>query len=263
MQRYILVRLFQAFIALVAVTFIVFGLGRISGDPADTLLGFEATAEDRARVRKSWGLDRPLHIQYIKFMGNAFKGDFGDSLKWQGQSAMGLVLDRLPATFQLAGVAIAVATIIALPVGVISAVKKDSVFDYVGKVVALLGQSMPPFWLGLVLMWVFAVELGLVSTSGRQGATSFILPAIALGWFFVAALMRLVRSSMLDVMDSEYVKLARIKGLAERKVVWKHALRNAGIAPLTYFGIILGSLLVGSVSIETVFAWPGVGAAGL
>ena len=146
-----------------------------------------------------------------------------------------------------------------MPIGVLSAVKKDSIYDYVGKTIALLGQSMPPFWLGLVMMWIFAVELDLVPTSGRGGVTSYLLPSISIGWFLVAALMRLVRSSMLEVLDSEYVKLARIKGLAESKVIWKHALRNAAVAPLTYFGIIFGGLLVGSVSIETVYAWPGVG----
>ena len=123
----------------------------------------------------------------------------------------------------------------------------------------LVGQAAPPFWLGLVLIWVFGVELGVVPTSGRSGWSSYVLPAVSLGLFWVAALMRLIRSSMLDALDSEYVKLARVKGLPEYKVIWKHTLRNAAIAPITYFGIILGSLLVGSVSIETVFAWPGVG----
>ena len=223
------------------------------------MLPFDATAEDRARVEQQWGLDRPLHIQYFNFMGQAFSGNFGESIKWQGHTAMGLVKDKFPATLLLAVVAIAVALAISIPIGVLSAVKRDTVFDYAGKVIALLGQSLPAFWLGLVLMWVFAVQLGLVQTSGRGGPTSFILPAVSIGWFLVAALMRLVRSSMLDVMDSEYVKLARIKGLGEGKVIWKHALRNAAIAPLTYFGIIFGGLLVGSVSIETVYAWPGVG----
>ena len=259
MQRYILIRLAQAIIAVWAVSLIVFGLGRITGNPLDVMLPFDATAEDRARVEQQWGLDRPLHIQYFNFMGKAFSGNFGESIKWQGHTAMGLVKDKFPATILLAFVAIVVALVISVPIGVLSAVKRDTIFDYSGKVIALLGQSLPAFWLGLVLMWVFAVQLGLVQTSGRGGPTSFILPAVSIGWFLVAALMRLVRSSMLDVLDSEYVKLARIKGLGEGKVVWKHALRNAAIAPLTYFGIIFGGLLVGSVSIETVYAWPGVG----
>lgn len=259
MQRYILIRLSQAVVSLLALTIIVFALGRITGNPLDTLLPLEASEQDRIRIEKVWGLDKPLHLQYFRFMGNAFQGNFGESLKWTGQTAMGMVMERLPATIQLAGVALAVATVIAVPIGVISAVKKDTVFDVGGKIIALFGQSLPAFWLGIVLMWIFAVELDWVPTSGKGGIVTFILPALSIGWFQVAALMRLVRSSMLEVLDTEYVKLARVKGLSERKVIWKHCLRNAAIAPLTYFGLILGSLMVGSVSIETVFTWPGVG----
>lgn len=259
MQRYLLVRVFQAFIALIAISVIVFGLGRITGDPLAVLLPAEATQADYEVVRKVWGLDKPVHKQYGVFVKNAVTGNFGESWRWNGQSAMGLVLDRLPATAMLAGVAVLVATVIAVPIGVISAVRRDSIFDFAGKSVALFGQSLPAFWLGIVLMWIFAVQLGWLPTSGRKGLVSFILPAISIGWFQVAALMRLVRSSMLDVLDSEYVKLARIKGLPEWKVIWKHCLRNAAIAPLTYFGIIIGGLMVGSVSIEQVFSWPGVG----
>ena len=259
MQRYIAIRILQSIIALLVLTVIVFSLARIAGDPLDVLLPLEATVEDAERVRAAWGLDRPLYIQYFKFLGNALTGDFGESIKHRDQQAIDLVFDRLPNTAMLAGLALVVATAIAIPIGVLSAVKKDTVFDYVGKLIALTGQSLPAFWLGLVLMWIFAVKLGLVPTSGKSGIDSFILPTIAIGWFQVAALMRLVRSSMLDVLDSEYVKLARIKGLPEHKVVWKHCLRNAAIAPFTYFALILGSLMVGSVSIEFVFAWPGVG----
>ena len=259
MQRYILIRIVQSILALLVLTVIVFSLARIAGDPLDVLLPLEATVEDAERVRAAWGLDKPVYIQYFKFLGNALKGDFGESIKHRDQQAINLVFDRLPATAQLAGLALLVATLIAVPVGVLSAVKKDTVFDYAGKVLALTGQSLPAFWLGLVLMWIFAVNLELVPTSGKSGIRSFILPAIAIGWFQVAALMRLVRSSMLDVLDTEYVKLARIKGVVEWKVIWKHCLRNAAIAPFTYFALIIGSLMVGSVSIEFVFAWPGVG----
>ena len=259
MQRYVLIRLFQAFISLIAVTMIVFSLGRITGNPLDVLLPLEAEEEDRIRVEKAWGLDKPLATQYLIFIKAAATGNFGESLKWRGNSSMGLVIDRLPATAILALVALGVATLIAIPIGVMSAVYRGSVFDFGGKMVALFGQSLPAFWLGIVLMWIFAVELGWLPTSGRSGVKSIILPAIAIGWFQVAALMRLVRSSMLDVLDSEYVKLAHIKGVSENKVIWKHCLRNAGITPLTYFGLILGGLMVGSVSIETVFNWPGVG----
>ncbi len=258
MQRYKVVRLLQTIVALWAVSIIVFALARITGNPLDTLLSFEATLEDRERVAAALGLDRPLYTQYFIFVGNVLRGEFGESFKWR-LPASELVFGRFPASLALAGLAITIATLVAVPLGVITAVKRDSVLDYGGKALALVGQAAPPFWLGLVLIWVFGVELGVVPTSGRSGWSSYVLLAVSLGLFWVAALMRLIRSSMLDALDSEYVKLARVKGLPEYKVIWKHTLRNAAIAPITYFGIILGSLLVGSVSIETVFAWPGVG----
>lgn len=258
MQRYKVVRLLQTIVALWAVSIIVFALARITGNPLDTLLSFEATLEDRERVAAALGLDRPLYTQYFIFVGNVLRGEFGESFKWR-LPASELVFGRFPASLALAGLAITIATLVAVPLGVITAVKRDSVLDYGGKALALVGQAAPPFWLGLVLIWVFGVELGVVPTSGRSGWSSYVLPAVSLGLFWVAALMRLIRSSMLDALDSEYVKLARVKGLPEYKVIWKRTLRNAAIAPITYFGIILGSLLVGSVSIETVFAWPGVG----
>jgi peptide/nickel transport system permease protein len=223
------------------------------------MLPMEATAEDYERVARHWGLDQPLYTQYLIFIGRALQGDFGMSWKWPGRTAMGLVAERLPATLQLAGFALLVSVVIALPIGVLSAVKKGTVWDTAAKVIALLGQSLPGFWLGIVLMWVFAVHLGWFPTSGRGGLQYMVLPAIALGWFQVAAIMRLVRSSMLEVLDSEFVKLTRIKGLAEWKVVWKHCLRNASIAPLTFFAIIAGVLMTGSVVTESVFSWPGTG----
>ena len=258
MQRYIAIRAAWAILALWAVSVLVFGLARITGSPTDTLLSFEASDEQRELMTAYWGLDKSLPEQYGIFIGNIFKGDLGDSFKWR-QPVTNLVRERFPNTIILAVLAIAVATVIAVPMGVLSAVHRDTFFDSIGKSIALVGQSAPPFWLGLVLMWIFAVKLNLVPTSGKSDITSFILPTLALGLFWVAALMRLIRSAVLDVLDSEYVKLARIKGLAEWKVVWKHVLRNAAIAPLTYFGIILGNLLVGSVTVETVFAWPGLG----
>ena len=258
MQRYIVIRAAWAILALWVVSILVFGLARITGSPTDTLLSFESSDEQRELMKAYWGLDRSLPEQYAVFIGNIFKGDLGDSFKWR-QPVTDLVKERFPNTIILAVLAIAVASLIAVPMGVLSAVHRDTFFDSIGKSIALIGQSAPPFWLGLVLMWVFAVRLDLVPTSGKSGVTSFILPTLALGLFWVAALMRLIRSAVLDVLDSEYVKLARIKGLAEWKVIWKHVLRNAAIAPLTYFGIILGNLLVGSVTVETVFAWPGLG----
>ena len=258
MQRFILIRFVQALVALFAVSIIVFSLARISGDPLDTLLSFESGPEQRAAVAKYWGLDRPLPEQYLKFIGNALQGDFGTSFKWR-LPVMDLINDRLWNTVQLAGLSLVVATMVALPLGVLSAVKRDTPLDYLGKLIALIGQAAPQFWVGLVLIMIFAVRLELVQTSGKGGFSSYILPAITEGMFYAAAIMRITRSAMLDVLDSEYVKLARIKGLAEWKVIWKHVLRNAAIAPLTLFGLIMGSVLLGAVATETVFAWPGLG----
>lgn len=259
MQRYIAVRVLQSLLAVLAMSVIVFALARISGNPLDVMLPIEAEQADYERLTKYWGLDRPLHEQYVIFVKKALQGDFGQSLKYQGRSAMDLVLERLPATLELAGFALLFSALIAVPIGVLAAVAKDTGWDAAAKVVALLGQSLPAFWLGLMLMWVFAVTLDWLPSSGRGGIKHLILPAITLGWFQVAAIMRLVRSSMLEVLDSEFVKLARVKGLPEWKVVWKHCLRNAAIAPLTFFAIIAGVLLTGSVVTETVFTWPGVG----
>lgn len=258
MQRYLLQRVLQGVGTLLVISLIVFLLARLSGDPLNIMLSEEASKEDYAIAAKHWGLDRPLTEQYLTFLGHALRGDLGQSIRLR-RPALELVWERLPATLQLAGAAIFVSLVIAIPIGVLSAVKRDTPLDYIGKVIALIGQSMPSFWLGIVLIWIFAVTLGWLPASGTGGIQHFILPALALGWYQVAAVMRLVRSAMLDVLDSEYVKLARIKGVAERSVVWKHCLRNAAIPPLTYIGFIVAVLLTGSIVIETVFAWPGIG----
>jgi len=258
-QRYIMIRMAHALLALFALSIIVFALTRLSGNPLDVLLADDATEQDYIQMAELWGLDKPLHVQYLVYAGNILQGNFGTSLKWPGKSTKDLILSRLPATLQLSALSLVVAGIISVPLGVLVAVNKDTGIDYVGKVVALLGQAAPSFWVAIILIWVFAVTLGWLPASGKGGFENLIMPSFALGWFQVAAVMRLTRSSMLEVLDTEYVKLARIKGLSERKVIWKHCLRNAAIAPLTYFGFILGGFLTGSVVIETVFAWPGVG----
>ncbi|MCZ6865894.1 MAG: ABC transporter permease [Chloroflexi bacterium] len=262
MQRYLILRFGQSIVALVGVTMLVFFLTRLSGNVLDLMLPIEATPEDFERVEKAWGLDKPIIAQYGIYMWNVLHGDWGQSWKW-GAGALDIVLEKFPATAQLATFTLIISTTLGLSIGMLVAVKKDSPFDWGGKIIALLGQSLPSFWLGIVLMWVFAVLLGWLPTSGRGeglgGIKYMIMPAITLGWFNVAALMRLTRSAMLEVLDSEYVKLARIKGLPEWKVIWKHCLRNAAIAPLTYFGLVAGFLMTGSVVTETVFAWPGTG----
>ena len=259
MQRFILIRAGYSLLALWVISVIIFSLIRVSGSPVDALLPTDATVQDRLRLEKYWGVGQPLHQQYFQYVANIFRGNFGESFKWKGLTTRDLILERIPATAQLAGVALLISVAIALPVGVLAAVKKDAVLDHGARVIALLGQSLPSFWLAIILIWIFAVIMGVLPTSGRGGVKHLILPAISLGLFQVAALMRLIRSSMLEVLDSEYVKLARIKGLPEWKVVWKHCLRNAAIAPLTYFGVVSAALLTGSVVVETVFAWPGLG----
>ena len=261
MQRFILVRTFHSLVALWVISIIVFALIRASGSPADALLDSEWMSEEQmAALEDYWGVNDPLLDQYISYIGKIFTGDFGDSFTHQGYTVRELIGERFPNTLQLAGFAMLISVVLAVPLGVLSAVKKDTPPDIGGKIVALLGQSLPSFWTGIVLIWIFAVILDWVPTSGKGGIDHMILPGITLGWFSVAALMRLIRSSMLEVLDSEYVKLARIKGIPEWKVVWKHCLRNAAITPLTYFGVFSAAVLTGSIVTETVFAWPGMGA---
>jgi len=253
-----MIRVFQSLIALVGVSILVFGLTRLSGDVLDLMMPPEATPEDFERVRKEWGLDKPVYAQYATWVSNIFHGDWGPSWQWS-TGALDILLEKFPNTVKLAGFTLLISTVMGIGLGVLVSTKKDTPFDVFGKIIALLGQSLPTFWTGIVLMWIFAVVLGWLPTSGNGGIKHMIMPAITLGWFNVAALMRLTRSAMLEVLDSEYVKLARIKGLPEWKVIWKHCLRNAAIAPLTYFGVIAGYLMAGSVITETVFSWPGIG----
>lgn len=259
MRRYLLVRVGQSVLTLFCVSIIIFTLVRLSGSPLHVLVPEGASPEATQRIARLWGLDKPVYEQYAVFVTNALRGDLGDSFKWQGEKALNLVLARLPATFELAALALVIATALAVPVGVMSAYRKGGRLDTLGKGLALLGQSAPPFWIGIVLIWVAAVNLRLLPTSGSGTWQHIILPAFVLGWFPAAAFMRLVRSAMLTALDTEYVKLARAKGLPEWKVVWKHAFKNAAIPPLTFFGILVGRLLAGSVAVESVFAWPGVG----
>jgi len=256
---FISTRILHSLISLLAISLIVFGLSHFTGSPVDSLLPDDATPQQIQNLTEHLGLDRPLYIQYLTFLQNALTGDFGDSTKWKGTTAAMVVLERLPATLQLGGLAMLMSVLIAVPMGVLAAVKRGSWFDTFASGFSLLGQSLPTFWLGIVLMWIFAVMLGWFPTSGYGTVWHMILPAFAMAWFQIAALTRLTRSAMLDVLDAEYIKLARIKGVQERAIIWRHAFRNAAIVPTTYFGVLAGSLLTGSVVVETVFAWPGTG----
>lgn len=258
MQRYLLLRVFQAIVTLWLLTIAAFVMTRLTGNPLDVLLDNRATAEDRAATARVLGLDKPLPVQYAMFLYKAVRGDFGESFKTR-RAALEMVLERLPLTLQLGTTAFGISLLIALPMGVLTAVRKDSLLDAIGKAIALLGQALPTFWLGLMLILVFAVHLGWLPASGTGSAAHLLLPAITLGWYQVAGIMRLVRSGMLDALEEEYIVTARAKGLRERWVIWKHALRNAVIPALTYSSLIFVTLLAGSVVTETVFAWPGVG----
>ncbi len=258
MQRFLVRRILMALVTLLAVTVIIFVMSRAAGDPRHIYLDDYSTQEDWDRLTINLGLDKPLYLQYAIFLKDAVRGKFGESIK-EGRPSMEIIIERLPATFQLGISAFLFSVIVGVPLGILSAVKRGSFLDITGKVVALVGQSAPVFWLGLMLMFFFAVKLEWLPPYGRQEPTSIILPAVALGWFYAAANLRLLRSAMLNVLDSEYVKLARAKGVSNNVVIWKHSLRNALIPVLTFAGITLGSLVTGSLVVETVFAWPGLG----
>jgi ABC-type dipeptide/oligopeptide/nickel transport system permease component len=251
-------RLWQSLLVLFGVSVVVFLILHLTGDPAALLLPPDATAEDIAKFRTAMGFDDPVAVQYLRFLKGAVRGDFGESLR-HGEPAMGLVLERLPATFELAGAGLLIALGLAIPAGIVSAVRRNTSVDYISTVVALLGQAMPTFWLGIMLILVFSVRLNWLPSSGRGGLEHLILPAITLGLFTTARITRLTRSGMLEVLGQDYVRTARAKGGGEPPVIWKHALKNASIPIVTIVGIELGTLLGGSVITETIFAWPGVG----
>ena len=258
MQRYLLRRVILALVTLLAVSLIIFVMSRAAGDPRHVYLDDYSTQADWDRLTDTLGLDRPYYQQYGIFLRDALSGKFGKSIK-EGRPSMEVIIERLPATFQLGVAAFLFSVVVGIPLGILSAVRRGTLLDGIGKVIALIGQSAPVFWLGLMLVFLFAVRLQWLPPYGRQEPTSIILPAVALGWLYAAANMRLLRSAMLNVLDSEYVKLARAKGVANQTIIWKHSLRNALIPVLTFAGVTLGSLVTGSLVVETVFAWPGLG----
>ncbi len=258
MRIYLLRRLFQSLFVLLGVSFVVFLILHLTGDPTLLLLPPDTPAEEIERFRQAMGFTDPVLVQYLRFLRGAVRGHFGDSLR-HGEPALGLVLERLPATLELTGAALLVALCLAIPAGIISAVKRNTLLDYATTVVALLGQSMPTFWLGIMLILFFSVQFNLLPSSGRGAPEHLVLPAITLGLFTTARITRLTRSGMLEVLGQDYIRTARAKGVGEPPVVWKHALKNAAIPIVTIVGIELGTLLGGAVITETIFAWPGVG----
>lgn len=260
MRKLILRKLAAVVVVLFGLTILVFSLSHATGDPRYLYMTqyTRTSSEDWEAQGKAMGLDKPLIVQYLIWVGNAVRGDFGNSVYYQ-RNSLDMIIEAFPATLQLSGISFLFAVLLGIPLGVLSAVKRSTVWDYLGRSFALLGQSVPPFWIAIVLVLIFSVQLDLLPTSRRGDWQHYILPIATLGWLPAAGLLRLTRSSMLEVMDSEFVKLARAKGVNANSIVWKHAFRNALIAPLTFALILLAGFMNGTVVIETVFAWPGIG----
>ena len=258
MRRYVVGRVLQALVALLGVTCVAFLLLSLSGDPAFILLTPEAGEEQRAAFRKLYGLDQPLPVQYARYVSHVARGDFGSSLAFNSP-AIQVVLERLPATLLLTATAVALGVVVGMPAGIAAAVKASGPLDRLVMALVLLGQSVPTFWLGLLMIRIFAVNLRWVPVSGHGTVLHLVMPAVALGLYLAALLARLTRSEMLEALAQDYVRTARAKGLSERVVTVAHALKNALLPIVTLIGLQLGALLGGAVVTETVFAWPGIG----
>ena len=258
MGKFLLSRLLQTVIALLLLTILIFVMSRIVGNPLDIMLPADAPPEARETLIKVMGLDRPLHAQYVTYMGQLLQGDFGNSVRSRASVAE-LILARLPASISLALVAIVFTIIMAFPLGVLAAIKRGTVLDISARLVALLGQALPAFWVGILLVELFAVRLDLLPASGRESLSSYILPAFTMSLFVTAGMTRLVRNGMLEVLDSEFVRFARSTGVPERTIIWKHALRNALIPVLGFGGVYFAIFITMAIVVEVVFAWPGIG----
>jgi len=257
--RFVVSRVLQSLVALAILSVVVFILARATGDPLQLILPMSATPEEYAEARHYLGLDRPYVEQYLSFVGRAVTGDFGNSLRAR-RPVIELIRERLPNSLRLAAFAMGISLSIAFPLGILAAVKKGTGLDRTAQVIAVLGQSLPTFWVAIVLVEVVAGRLQWLPAGGsNQGIASYVLPGFTLGWFVVAGMMRLLRSGMLEVLDSEYVKLARVKGVVEHRVIWMHALKNALIPVVTFAGIYFSILVTTAIVVETVFAWPGLG----
>ena len=258
MWHYLAGRLAQTMLSMLVVISIVFVLTRLSGNPVDLLLDVNATEQDRAILMHYLGLDQPLPVQYLIYVKNIALGDFGNSVLTR-RPVTEHIWERLPATAELGFVAMALSVLIGVPLGMYSAVRRGGALDTGARVFAVLGQSMPAFWLGLMLILLFGVVLGVLPAGGRGGIQHIILPAFTLGYFTSAAILRLTRSAMLEVLASDYIKFARLKGLHEQVVLWKHGLKNALLPVVTFAVMLFVQFLGGAVVTETVFAWPGLG----
>ena len=258
MTRYLVRRFLLMLVVLLVVALLVFALSRVQGDPRLMFLTPHTTQEQWDAWGKEMGLDKPAPMQFLIWLGKIVRGDLGQSIR-ENRPVAEALLDRIPATLQLGLGAWLFAFGVGWPLGVLSAVKRGTLWDYVGRVVALFGQALPPFWLGIMLILIFSVQFELLPVGRRGGIDHYILPCITLGWLAAAGQLRLVRSSMLEALDSQYIYLARAKGVSAQVVIWKHALKNAAIPPITYAGLTLAGFITGTVVTETVFAWPGLG----
>jgi peptide/nickel transport system permease protein len=258
MKRYIVQRLLQGVVLLFLVATLVFFLGRLTGNPVDLMLPEGSTPEDRIAMMRALGLDGPLLHQFVIFIGNAVHGDLGTSIRMR-EPTVDVFFSRLPNTLALIPWAILLAMGLGIPLGVIASLNRGNLLDRAAGTIAVLGIATPGFWLGIVLIFVFSVQLGWLPSGRMGGPEHYVLPVITLAVFLIAGFMRIVRSSMLEVLDSEFIKLARIKGLSEGMVIWKHCLRNALVPVLTLWGVFVGNLITGAIITETVFAWPGIG----
>jgi peptide/nickel transport system permease protein len=258
MTRFIIIRLVQTVIALLGISIVIFILVRASGDPTMLFRTSMSTEEDIARIRANLGLDKPVYEQYWIFLSNALQGDLGESLV-KDRPVTEMIWERLPNTLKLAVSSFLISMIVAFLLGVLGATRRDTFLDNGVKFIAILGQALPGFWVAIMAIMVFSVYWQVLPPYGTGGPSHYVLPVVTMAFFLLPGMMRLVRSSMLDVLDSEYIKLARIKGLPEGVVIWKHALRNSLIAPLTVAGMVFAMLITGAVITEQVFAWPGVG----
>ena len=258
MASFVIRRTLYAVVTLLILSLTIFTVVRLTGDPVTLMAEPGARAEDLDRIRVEWGLDRPLPVPYLRFLKNIATGELGKSFNYE-MPVSTLYFQRLPNSLELALAATLISFVIGIPAGLISAVKVNTAWDSAGKVIALFGLAVPGFWLGLVMILVFSVWLGWLPTSGQGGWQNLIMPAVALGWYFAASLLRLTRSSMLEVMGSEYIKLARLKGLPGYVVVALHAFKNALIPVLTLAGVNLVVMINAAVIIEVIFAWPGIG----
>jgi peptide/nickel transport system permease protein len=258
MTAFLVRRFFGAWLVLGGVAVAVFIILHLTGDPTLVMLPPDATAQEIASFRHEHGFDRPVLVQFADFASHAVRGDFGDSIR-HGDPAMSLTLGRVPATAELAFAALLLACLVAIPAGVIAAAKRESLFDYLMRGISLVGQAAPVYWLGIMLILIFGVQLDWLPVAGRGGLSHLILPTITLGAFTTARLMRITRSGMLDVSRADYVRTALAKGLTPIAVTVKHALRNTIIPIVTVIGLELGNLLSGAVITETIFSWPGIG----